>query len=49
MPKKFEVLGMANEDSDDGDVLATVDDRNLFTSPYASMTVFLKSSQPYNG
>ena len=48
MPKQFEILGMANEDSDGGDVLATVDDRNLFTSPYASTTVFLKSSQPYN-
>ena len=45
-PKKFEILGMTSDD--DGDVLASVDDRNLFTDPFAPTTVFLDNSKPYN-
>ena len=46
LPKKFEVLGMTSGDG--GDVLATVDDRNLFAEPFAAAAVFLKTSRPYN-
>ena len=45
-PKKFEVLGMTSEDT--GDVLASVDDRNLFTQQFATATVFLQNSKSYN-
>ncbi|KAM7454133.1 hypothetical protein BLSTO_05112, partial [Blastocystis sp. subtype 1] len=46
MPKKFEILGITSDDN--GDVLASVDDRNLFTDSYATTTIYLKGSQPYN-
>ena len=46
MPKKFEILGMTGPD--EGDVLASVDNRNLFMAPQASAEVFLHNTRAYN-
>ena len=46
LPKRFDVLGMTSNDG--GDVLATVDDRNLFTTSHAAAAVYLKNPKAYN-
>ena len=46
LPKKFDILGMTSED--EGDVLTSVDDRNLFESSYATATVFMQNTKSYN-
>ena len=46
MPKKFNILGMTGPE--EGDVLASVDDRNLFTGPMSSAEIFLHNSKAYN-
>ena len=45
-PKKFEILGMTSDN--EGDVLASVDDRNLFSEAYATTSVFMKNTKSYN-
>ena len=45
-PKKFDILGMTSES--EGDVLASVDDRNLFSESYATTSVFMKNTKSYN-
>lgn len=46
-PKRFEIVGMITEE--EGDVLAQVDDRNLFTEPYSSVSVAFPNGKSYNG
>ena len=45
-PKKFDILGMTSES--EGDVLASVDDRNLFGESFATTSVFMKNAKSYN-
>lgn len=46
-PKKFDIMGMINNEK--GDVLASVDDRNLFSSTGSTPEVYLSNSKAYNG
>lgn len=45
-PKKFEILGM--RDKENGDVLITVDDRNLFREQYGSAEIVIPNTKSYN-
>ena len=45
-PKKFDILGMT--DKENGDVLITVDDRNLFTAQYGSTEIVIPNTKSYN-
>ena len=44
-PKKFDILGISGSE---GDVLASIDNRNLFTSSFSTATVYLGTSKAYN-
>ena len=46
-PKRFEIIGMISEE--EGDVLAQVDDRNIFTEPQSSVAVVFPNNKSYNG
>ena len=45
LPKKFDVLGMVDEDH--GEVLASVDNRHLFTQGYDSAVVYLENTRAF--
>ena len=45
LPKKFDVLGMVDEDH--GEVLASVDNRHLFTQGYDSAVVYLENTKAF--
>ena len=46
-PKRFEIIGMIT--AEEGDVLAQVDDRNIFTEPQSSVAVVFPNNKSYNG
>ena len=45
-PKRFEILGMT--DKENGDVLTTVDDRNLFKRKYGKAEIVFTNKKSYN-
>ena len=45
-PKKFNVLGM--NDNENGDILASIDDRNFFPSVSSTPEIYLTNSKSYN-